>query len=297
MKYLYLFWRIFRALLNYIKLNKETHLFGIEFMNRCRLGNQMFFITAGETLRKRHGWNVVYYTPVKKDYLAIDEWIFKKVDILTFNLPLLKFENRISEADLLSEEQSKTGLYDRNLKKHNILCSGYYENLELVDRSIAKELFKIPEKIRKEIEQAYGDLSDYVSIHIRRGDFVELGIALPKEYYFKAMSNFDKTQKYIIISDDLNWCKQVFPHTDCIIYADKHVDTNKAIYYDLFIPSLCGKGNIISCSTFNWWGAFLNESESAQCIMPYPWWGYMNDKNLYFNGSIKININSMEFMC
>lgn len=289
--YFKIIYRLLRSLLNYWTINKKEHLFGIMFCNGCRIGNQMFFIAAGETFRKRYGWNVVYYTPVKKDYIAIDKWIYRKIKPFTF---YHDFPNRISEDMLLSKDS--IDYISRLLLSNDTLCAGNYEDVSLIDKDVALELFQMPDTYKKQISSLYGDLSQYVSIHVRRGDFVNLGLALSKEYYIKAMSYFDPNQKFIIISDDLDWCKSAFGSSENLCYADKHSHFSDRMYYDLFLPSLCEVGNIISCSTFNWWGAFLNHNSNSKNIMPYPWWGYIYNKNLYLNNTIKLDIRSLEFI-
>ena len=275
-----------RLAISYCKYKtRRKHYLFIEFANGCRLGNQMFFVAAGETLRKRYDLDVLYYTPVKRDFLKIDDWIFRKVDIIIHRC---NFFHIIKEKDILSNIDEIKNI----LMNSHIVARGTFEDLNFIDRELARQLFAISPKIRKSIINMYGDLSDYVCVHVRRGDFVKLGISLPIDYYEMAMSYWDDNQKFIVVSDDIAWCEQNFKSNDRIVFAKKE----RSVYHDLFIPTLCQKGNIISCSTFTWWGAFLNENPNAVSIMPYPWWNYRTDKKLYLDNSIKIDIHNMRFI-
>ena len=59
----------------------------------------------------------------------------------------------------------------------------------------------------------YGDLSNHVSIHVRRGDYLELSDYhhnLDIDYYKRAVSRFNENTKFIIFSNDIEWCKGNF---------------------------------------------------------------------------------------
>ena len=56
--------------------------------------------------------------------------------------------------------------------------------------------------------------------------------------------------------------------------------------------SLCNH-NIMSNSSFSWWGSYLNLNENKIVIVPSVWFGVEGEKNyqdIYENGWIKINV-------
>jgi 5'(3')-deoxyribonucleotidase len=100
------------------------------------------------------------------------------------------------------------------------------------------------------------------------------------------MKEMPKNSIFLIFSDDIEWCKENFPNiSDKFIFIEGNKD-----YEDLYIMSKC-KNNIISNSTFSWWGAWLNQNENKKVVAPLKWFGSSinhNTKDLYCDGWIKI---------
>ena len=83
-------------------------------------------------------------------------------------------------------------------------------------------------------------------------------------YYKKAMATFDSGSVFLIISDDITWCKKHFRGENFFF-----VDDEPPIV-DLYLQSLCTH-NIISNSSFGWWGAWLNPNPEKKIVCPTPW--------------------------
>lgn len=120
---------------------------------------------------------------------------------------------------------------------------------------------------------------------MRRGDYLSnqyeyLNIC-NLNYYKKAFSyledkllNGKKEErdkiKILVFSDDIKWCKNNFNFLKDfnVVYIDWN--KGKSSYKDMQLMSECNY-NIISNSTFSWWGAYLNNYDDKIVIAPKYW--------------------------
>jgi hypothetical protein len=131
-----------------------------------------------------------------------------------------------------------------------------------------------------------------VSIHVRRGDYLQNSanhFNLSNEWFEQALLKFpDHT--VLVFSDDINWCKNqsmfsgdrfMFSETKDgkVVTSDgRWSSANVDHWYDLCLQTLCDD-NIISNSTFSWWGAYLNKNPNKVVVSPDPktkWFGPAN---------------------
>ena len=91
-------------------------------------------------------------------------------------------------------------------------------------------------------------------------------------YYKNAVECIGENEKFIVVSDDIKWCKEHLKFKN-IIFVE-----NSSPVIDLFIQSLC-QNNIISNSSFSWWGAFLNNNPGKKVIAPANWFGFKKKYN------------------
>lgn len=110
-----------------------------------------------------------------------------------------------------------------------------------------------------------------VSVHVRRGDFEALGLVTPTDFYHRAIQTLfetiGSTAHVFFFSDSPEWIRSnLAPHYDSTV-----VDHNgpEADFEDLRLISLC-QHNIISPSSFSWWGAWLNGNPEKIVIGPGP---------------------------
>lgn len=107
---------------------------------------------------------------------------------------------------------------------------------------------------------------DQVSIHVRRGDYVNnpFYTDLSKtDYYEKAMAMFPGGD-FLVFSDNIDWCKQQEIFRGC-----EFAEGNDEVT-DLNLMASC-KHNIIANSSFSWWAAYLNPNPHKKVIAPKKW--------------------------
>ena len=127
------------------------------------------------------------------------------------------------------------------------------------------------------------------ALHVRRGDYLNIGIELDDSYYKHAIEiasreidNFE----YEIYSDDIDWVKNNKIFSDCKSFRSKKKDTSAL---PDFLELFCYKNFIISNSTFSLVPALLVSDSNSKVIYPDPW---IKNKSLdiNFDNWIKISL-------
>src|SRR5690606_5508496 len=120
-----------------------------------------------------------------------------------------------------------------------------------------------------------------VCVHIRRGDYVELGGAfnLSDITYFEKGANFisdkENDTHFFIFSDEPAWCKSNIKLSQPFTIVD--YKTNGVRYKeDLELMSNCNH-HIMSASSFSWWAVWLRNNNNGVVIVPKQW--FLNIKN------------------
>lgn len=113
--------------------------------------------------------------------------------------------------------------------------------------------------------------TESVAVHIRRGDFVKLGLVVCDIPYYKRcmekMCKLVKNPTFFVFSDDIEWAKENLKDTDFnIVFVDNNNDATD----DMRLVYTC-KHFIMSNSTFSWWGAYLGRNENKKVICPEIW--------------------------
>lgn len=125
-----------------------------------------------------------------------------------------------------------------------------------------------------------------VAVHVRRGDFVNLGHCfLTPEYFISAMEHIAKTiapkkPHFYFFSNGMDWVKEniVNKLSDDISYSFVEGNDNDAGYNDLYFISKC-KHQITSNSSFSFLGSFLNQNKQKIVIIPDKWYAVPNEYN------------------
>lgn len=110
---------------------------------------------------------------------------------------------------------------------------------------------------------------DFVSIHVRRGDYLapnqDTFKPVDMNYISKAMQQMKESgkMKFMVVSDDIPWCRENIKDSACEIqFSD-----GKSVFGDLSLMASC-TDHIISNSTLAWWAAYLGRNENKIVITP-----------------------------
>lgn len=227
-----------------------------------RLGNNLFQLAAAIGCAKKHGvgWGI------KKGYV---ERGFNAKQIDKF-LPHLPVCDQYFKA--YTEFQDKWAGLEFNYHEipfHPNGCElvGFWQSEKYFDN--AKE--EVGRWINLPFIEGY---RDYVSIHIRRGDYVNLDTNFPPvnfHYIMKAMEVFGAHTKYLVFSDDINWCKETIKASRFEGCTVNFVEGGSE-WGDLSLMASCGH-NIIANSSFSWWAAWLNTNPNKIVVTPSAKWG------------------------
>ena len=204
--------------------------------------------------------------------------------LFTWKIPFTNYS-------ILSRE--KNIYFDEDIFKRNaIFYTGYFQsekyfinhknrmiNEIILSRNNSKEVIFY--------EKLINSTAFSVSLHVRRGDYISNKNAKAThgfcglEFYQKSVNYIKKKHKdninFFVFSDDIEWCKSSFKDDDfTYINSSIILDTD-----EIYLMSICNH-NVISNSSFSWWGAWLNTYNKKIVIAPEKWFVDENtQKNAY----------------
>lgn len=233
-----------------------------------RLGNQFLQIASVIATAKRFGLD--YYIPSETVSPNTWEFYFKEANFPVFT------KDMAYHLDLHKEAQDHSFNPITYINK-SILLSGYFQS-ELYFKDQRGEILKA-------FDSLYGEesLHDIVSIHVRRGDYLQYSDSFPpitNEYLQLAIKYFVDLgyTKFLVFSDDIEWCKKHFENTYktlTFIYSE-----GKTPMEDIKLMIKC-EHHIISNSSFSWMGAWMNKNENKIVVSPSSdnWFGKLAGLN------------------
>ena len=155
----------------------------------------------------------------------------------------------------------------------NMCLVGYFQSEKYFDKYATeiRTLFTVDPHTQAEIDRKYGEVlkEKPIAMHVRRGDYLKYSDVHPPctlQYYRTAMDNFPENSAFLIVSDDIDWCRESFPD-DNVVFVENNEDI-----VDFYLISQCF-GIIISNSSFSWWAAWLSENGEKKIIAPKRWFG------------------------
>ena len=260
-------------------------------MISCRLkgglGNIMFQIAAIESMSKKHNIEAGYYN-VNDQIQKIDDDAVHNPSIKHAKDYLKIFEN--FKWKIIEKPNNKIDVpfhYTKLTPINNTIYDGFFQSEKyFLNRKFIIDLFQ-PSKFVIDKLQKYDSVlkENTCSIHIRRGDYLKYSMHVSRdiEYYKKGIELIGKVDRYLIFSDDIQWCKNNFKGNEYLFIE------NERDYIEIFLQSLCNH-NIISSSSFSWWGAYLNNNLNKKVIAPLEWFngGKFDSKDIVPPNWIKI---------
>ena len=149
---------------------------------------------------------------------------------------------------------------------------GYFQSEKYFEQYTEniKSLYTPPNEFvkRMELDVPFLFTDDITVIHVRRGDYLHYPSYHPSvspNYVHEAIKQINGAQKYLIFSDDVNWCKQNLNIEGIYI-------TDYLPHEQIWMMSLCSNF-VISNSSFSWWGAYLSRNKNKIVVAPETWYG------------------------
>lgn len=219
-----------------------------------RLGNQMFQIAACIGYAKK--WNVDYCIPRQSADPKLWPVYFTHLPACT-----------TGHKNVIRQKDTRYFMYDDMHFATDVLLEGHFNSPKYFEHCTqdVRQAFNMPYEFKKGI----------VSIHIRRGDYLQLKDRFPPVsigYITNAIEYFValRFNTFLVFSDDVPWCRNSLP--DKFSHCSFLFSADQSPLDDLRLMSCC-EHNIISNSTFSWWGAWLNQNPGKKVIAPGRWFG------------------------
>ena len=253
--------------------------------NDGRFCNQLYPLFVGLTYyeHNKEKFNKIYFCNIITylNVLRLDSSLFfrlpkKLTDLISID---------IDEYNSITENNTSESYVNYPIKlpqefNNNLRIHGYCQTASKIDVNVIRKYFECPKDIKNKIYELYGDISNYVCLHVRRGDYVNdcKYRILSKEYINYIKETYCSDKKIICISDDMTWCKENLNDINDIVFADKSDD----VLIDFYIGTIT-KCNVCSNSSFSLASAILNPNNNI--YVPYPYYRY---EPFNYNEELKI---------
>lgn len=259
------------------------------------IGNQMFQYALGkklalknndtlklaiDTLQKARSVGDMH-RPYSLDAFSISAEIATASEVRTIKYPygIISMWVRFINARIL--KKTNIGFIPEVLNwRGDLFLDGYWQSPSyftdirdtlLTEFTLETPVSDVMSSYKQQIES-----STSVSIHIRRGDYVEnprvrkeFGICEPAYYKAAIVHVTEKltAPTFFIFSDDIQWVKENLSLPESTVFVQ---DSDLKAVEELTLMAMC-KHNIIANSTFSWWGAWLNANKNKIVVCPTPW--------------------------
>lgn len=227
-----------------------------------RLGNQMFQYAAIKGIARNRGFDfcipLSFNISEAFDHQLSTHFVMNK----EINYQILEQSKYV---DLRSDFAFNATVF--NFIEDNTDMMGYYQT--------EKYFYNVKDEIRNDFKFKFtyelpAKEYEYNTLNVRRGDYLPLQNHFPLcsvGYYEKGKKILDSDLPLVVVSDDIEWCKEN-------IKADIYADKSEGIH-DLYILAH-SQNTIMANSSFSWWGAWLIENPDKKVVAPARWFGPAN---------------------
>ncbi len=188
------------------------------------------------------------------------------------------------------------------LEKNDAYLNGYFQSERYFpDRDVRNQLrqefhLDIDDILTKNDSwQLYRDITqtESVSIHVRRGDYLEPGTVetfggiCDTAYYKRAierMLTLHPDAVFFVFTSDKQWCEENVSG-DRFHLVDTGEENEDAV--DLLLMSMC-KHHILANSSFSWWSAWINDSPEKTVLVPPKWLNNEDNPDIYTDRMIRV---------
>ena len=181
----------------------------------------------------------------------------------------------------------------------DLFISGYFQSENYFDAALVYERCKPSEERLARLREKYAaalSSPGVTGISVRRGDYLRKAAWHPfvgEKYFRDCLARLPDVRDFVVCSDGMAWCRRFFPAA----FPDRrfHFVEGETVLDQLAVHTLCAN-NVVSNSSFSWWGAWLAErrrrleGSRGRVLAPSMWLGYVPRRmggrwdDVYFDG-------------
>lgn len=217
-----------------------------------RLANQMYQIAGVIGVARRNGCDFAF--PRWRNYDHLERFgSSEDIDVYKYFINQLP----VYDGPTLPDHPVPWGYSDVRLNQ-SVSLSGHFQSEKFFEHAIdeIKWYFRMVDEYSS---------SDYVAMHVRRGDYDDAyHPRIPESYYRRAMQGFPGG-RFLVFSDDIAACKQMFG-------SEVEYSEGRDYLDDFKLMKSC-RHFIIGNSSYSSMAAVLGDAKDKRVVAPRPWFG------------------------